>query len=129
MTSLALASVDGRGEMIGRGGAERGWVSVWVGDLTNELDLDGYLGAPFAADHGCKLSGQGEYTVQPAAMPLKELLARFSLADRWLASVLDTAQARGVHAASCAVVEQHYRYDAAGPGQGPLRFLASVRWG
>lgn len=33
-------------------GPQAGWVSVWVGEFTEELDLDGYLGEPFDRDHG-----------------------------------------------------------------------------
>lgn len=111
-----------------RGKSERGWVSVWVGDLTDELDLDAYLGAPFANDHGFALSGQGEYAVRPEAVQLAELLARFWLADRWLGKVVEAARARGLETASCALVEQHYHHVESLPPRGPLRFVVSLCW-
>lgn len=110
-------------------GPQAGWVSVWVGEFTEELDLDGYLGEPFDRDHGLEPTDQGEYVVRPSPLPLAELLDGCFLSDRWAPPLVEEARRRGVTEASCAVVRLHYRHTEQTPPNSPLRFVASIQWG
>jgi hypothetical protein len=108
-------------------GPSAGWVSAWVGDLTDELDLDGYL-YEFDRDH--RLSERGEdggYTVGEEAKPLDALMSEFFLARSWASRMADEGRKRGIDRASCAVIQLHYRHAPAALAPGPLRFVASIR--
>ena len=105
---------------------EQGWVSIWVADYTDELDLDGYSPREFRADHGVCDFDQGEYAVHPQSEPIDELLHGFWLADRWAAEAIETCRQRGITEAPCVLVRVHYRHEPATPGTGPLRFAACV---
>lgn len=107
-------------------GPKEGWVSVWVGDWTDELDLDGYLGPAFEADHGVRITGQGGYTWKDGAVPLEELLDGFFLFEKWGGPLLAEAERRRVTTAACAFFELHYRHCETDPVESPLRFAGSV---
>ena len=107
-------------------GPARGWASVWVGDFTDELSLDGYLGPGFRRDHGCLPHDASEYDVRPKAVPLADLLSRSSLFASWGEPLLAVAAKAGVVSASCSLVYLHYRHAQAAPVRSPLRFVGSV---
>jgi len=105
---------------------EQGWVSVWVADYTDELDLDGYSRSEFRSDHGVVDFDEGECAVHPQARPIDELLHGCWLADRWAEKAITICRQRGITEAPCVVVRVHYRHEPATPGTGPLRFAACV---
>lgn len=107
-------------------GPSKGWVSVWIGDLRSELDLDGHLSDDFRANHGMQRTDQGEYAVHKEPRDLRTLLGEFFLSDRWLGPMLKLAEAQGISTASCAYVEQHYRHEPRMSVNDPLRFLGCV---
>lgn len=107
-------------------GPRTGWVSVWIADFRDELDLDGYLGPDFDLDHKAKPHQGGEYTVRPAPEPIDALLAKFYRSAFWRDAVLDVARAQGITQASCVYAREHYHHAPAAPAPGPMRFLASV---
>ena len=106
-----------------------GWVSIWVGDFRDEMDLDGYLGTPFDRDHGTQRTHDGEYDVKPEPLAIEALLSGFYLSRMWLDAALAVASAAGVTGASCAVVRMHYRHAPAAAAPGPRLFLGSVPFG
>ncbi len=108
-------------------GPARDWVSVWVGDFTEELALDGYLGPAFRRDHGCVAHENSAYGVHTAAMPLGQLLAEHAIYALWGRQILAVAASQGVSAASCSLVYLHYRHVPAHQAPGPLRFVGSVQ--
>lgn len=108
-------------------GPSAGWISVWVGDLTDELDLDGYL-YDFDRDHRLyERSDDGGYTVEPSPAPLEPLLQGFHLSERWLPAVIEAGRGKAIERACCAVVQFHYRHQPVEEAPGPLRFVASVK--
>lgn len=112
----------------GSSGVAKGFVSIWIGNFKDELDLDGYLGPEFEADHGLT-KAEGEYAIHKVDVPLRELLEAFFLSERWIAAALDIATSKGETTASCAVVRTHYRHEPSAPSAGPLRFLGCVALG
>jgi hypothetical protein len=105
---------------------EARWASVWVGDLTDELSLDGYLGPAFLRDHGCLPHENSEFVVLPAAVPLADLLHGAFLADYWGEQLIAAAASAGVSSASCALIRLHYHHTEDIPSQSPLRFVGAV---
>ena len=109
-------------------GPAEGWVSIWVGDFTDELDLDGYGDAELERDHGLRSIADldGEYAVRDAPTPIADLLKSFWLANRWASRAASVCSAEGAEVASCARVYVHYRHVPSFEGRGPLRFAACV---
>lgn len=102
------------------------WVSLWVGDFTDELELDGYLGRPFDHDHGTSPDGEGEYRVGTEIMPIETALADCYLAKTWAPAMAALARERGVETVTCVLVKVHYRHEERAPVAGPMRFVGSV---
>lgn len=102
------------------------WVSLWVGDFTDELDLDGYLGTPFDRDHGMSPGGEGEYRVGTELMPIETALADCYLAKAWAPAMAALARERGVDRVTCVLVKLHYLHEEREPVGGPMRFVGSL---
>lgn len=104
------------------------WVSAWVGDFTDELDLDGYLGPEFHQDHGTARHEGSEYAILPAPVPISDLIGRAYLSNLWGPRMVEVAERSGVTQASCLLVYLHYRHEPSRHAKGPLRFLGSVQF-
>jgi len=114
-------------EAVHRSGPVAGWVSVWVGDLTDELDLDGYF-YEFDEEHGLfKRGDDGGYCVKDSPQPLEALLESFFSSKTWLPALLELAEERGIHRASCAVIQFHYLHEPVAEAPGPLKFVGAVQ--
>jgi hypothetical protein len=125
LTGSSKTTAKTEGEPFSR--PEAGWVSVWLADITRELELDGYSDREFARDHGVVPFSEGEHTVHPVPLALEDLLKGFWLHEMWSARVIDACREQGLREAPCAVVRVHYRHQPTRPGTGPLRFVGCVQ--
>jgi hypothetical protein len=107
-------------------GPQAGWVSVWVADFTQELNLDGYSAAELGRDHGVVAFPGGAYSVFPAPRPMEDLLRGQWLSKRWAEAMLAICREKGIREAPCCVWRVHYRHVPAREGVGPLRFVGCV---
>lgn len=104
-----------------------GFVSVWTGSITDEIELDDYLRENFPSDFG--MSGDigrvAESTVSEEPQEVSRLVNGFSQWKTYEKACVETAGKKGVATASCMVVFYGVKYDEReirNPGA-PLRFL------
>ncbi len=112
--------------------AAKGKVSIWIGDLDDEMELLNYVEADdgFGADFGCVLRDSRELTVELQPKPLRELLYGFSYYKDFLDEILTRAGADVE--AHCAVVSYASDYTLLGITPKPntrLRFIGVASFG
>lgn len=107
---------------------EGGAVSIWLGSLRSEVEVDEYLGSRFSRDFGFAIEPQDgpEADASPSPRPVEELLDGFSWSRRFLVAATAAAKAAGWERANCAVVFLNLRYPPErASGDGPLYFLGT----
>ena len=109
-----------------------GYVSVWVGNFGDELDLDDYLGPKFEADFGFSLNARDmpEVTVEERK-PIQEIVEGFSRSKTFKEELCETARLLGIASATTLVVFYNFCYtrsESADTASKPLRFLGAFRF-
>jgi hypothetical protein len=93
-----------------------GFVSVWIGDLSDE-ELDDYLNMSenFSKDFGFRLNEKDapEATSEPEGASIAQLVDRFSWSKSYREAVIATAVGQGIHQSRAMVVFHNFRYDPA----------------
>lgn len=113
-----------------------GKISVWVGDLASDVELDHYLNIQrtFEKDFGFEINERDmpETKVEEKAVPIAELVRGFSWADSYADSVIQIAKESDIEQASTMIVFLNFEYE---PGRtkpnpkAPLKFLGVVNFG
>jgi hypothetical protein len=110
----------------------KGWVAVWIGNMTDELQADDYLnlGREFERDFGFRIADRRgpEMTVTPQPVPIRELVEGFSCWRDYADAVVEAATSAGITSASTMLVFHWVQFDpkrvTVNPNA-PLRFLGN----
>lgn len=106
-------------------------VSIWIGDFSDEMDLDDYLSEGFAEDFGFEIyPPDAPEAGAESETDIRSLLRGFSSWERFVDAAEELAHRRNIETASCAVVFYNFAYDPEliRTSDGPLRFLGTVPW-
>ena len=106
------------------------YVSVWVGELTSEDDLDEYLRESFPQDYGVKIDSAaiGEIAVEPAPVEISKLVSGFSRSQTFDKGCVDAALKRQISKASCMFIAYDFKYleeEMKNPSP-PLTFIGAI---
>jgi Immunity protein 22 len=90
-----------------------GFVSIWLGNIADEDDLDDYLADDFPDDFGFEIDPEDgpEYDVAEPAAPVLELLEGFSCYEEFWQEATNAAKSLGWEKASCALVFYAFAYE------------------
>ncbi len=106
-----------------------GCVSIWLGDMADEDELDAYLGEDFASDFGFDIHEPNgpEYDIQDST-DVRSLLEGFSQWRQFVGAAVAAAADAGITEATTAVVFYSLKYDPdlANNPVAPLRFIGTV---
>jgi|GEM_PF-5608026 len=107
-------------------------VAIWLGQATDELEVDEYLGNDFGSDFHCcpEENNVPEFTVLPEPLKVHELLKPFSSSMHFMDAASNLAQQKGIIAATTAVIYYHTFFTS---GTSPahtakLIFLGNFEW-
>jgi hypothetical protein len=108
-------------------------VAIWIGQFSDEVELDDYLFFEFPQDFEVEPGeeNQPEIAVRVEAERINDLLGKFSQADLFLDKAQKTATEKGIIDAKCAVVYYFSNFDDENyvPCDSfPLRFLGNIEW-
>lgn len=109
-------------------------LALWLGNIGDFGDLDGYIWDSFESDFGLKFgeSTGPEADAHESVVPVEELLDGFSFSDSWKDDAVKTCNQAGWSGAHCAVVLYNVRYPAelakARSASLPLTFVANINW-
>jgi hypothetical protein len=94
-----------------------GYVSVWIGRLASDEELDAYLNMTpeFEKEFGFKLNeaDMPETAVEPEAVPVSKLVDGFSWSKSYQAGVVEAAAKLGYEKANTMVVFHNFKYEPA----------------
>jgi len=94
-----------------------GYVSVWIGRLSSDEELDAYLNMTpqFEQEFGFKLNeaDMPETTVEPDAVPVSSLVDGFSWSKSYRDAVIEAATELGYDSANTMVVFHNFKYELA----------------
>jgi Immunity protein 22 len=105
-----------------------GFVSVWLGNISDEDDLDDYLADDFPDDFGFEIDPEDgpEYDVAEPAAPVLELLEGFSCYEDFWQEATNAAKSAGWEKASCALVFYNFAYEGGEvSNDSPLSFIGT----
>ena len=95
----------------------KGWVAVWIGHVTDELQVDDYLnlGRGFERDFGFRIADgrEPEMTVRPEPVSVRELVEGFSCWRDYADAVVEAATSAGITSASTMLVFHWVQFDPA----------------
>jgi hypothetical protein len=104
-------------------------ISIWLGDIADEMELDDYLGDRFASDFGFDIYAPDgpECSVQEETN-VHSLLQGFSQWRQFVDAAVEKAAAAGVERASAAIVFYNFEYDPSlvQNEDAPMRFIGTV---
>ena len=113
-----------------------GKVSVWLGNLNTDVDLDDYINMrrDFEKDFGFELNERDmpETSVEAEAVSIRKLVNGFSWSESYADAVCQLADERGIKQATTIVIFLNFEYqpERAKPNQNaPLKFLGTVNFG
>lgn len=93
-----------------------GKVSVWVGDLGSEIELDDYMNVQraFEKDFGFEINERDmpETKVEVGPVPIADLVKGFSWAESYAQSVNEIAKKQGIEQASTMIIFINFEYDS-----------------
>ena len=104
-------------------------VSLWIGDISDETELDEYLGVCFASDFGFAIhSSVGPECSAQEESDVRSLLEGFSQWRQFVDAGVEKATAAGVATASCAIVLYNFEYDPSlvRNNNASVRFIGTV---
>lgn len=106
------------------------FVSIWIGDLNSEADLDDYLQDSFSDDFGVIIETQriGEIWAEAEPVDIYSLVKDFSRASTFSDKCVEIAKARGIEKAACMFIAYDLKYPESEivNGNAPLTFLGSI---
>lgn len=105
-----------------------GVVSVWLGNIGIEDDLDDYLAEDFPEDFGFEIEPEEgpEYDIANPARPVEALLDGFSSCEDFMNEALEAAKKLGWEKANCALVFYNFAYEGVqASGDAPLEFIGT----
>ncbi|TAE26990.1 MAG: hypothetical protein EAZ92_10005 [Candidatus Kapaibacterium sp.] len=105
-----------------------GVVSVWLGSIGIEDDLDDYLADDFADDFGFEIIPEDgpEFDVANPARPVAALLDGFSCYEDFIEEAVAAAKEQGWEKANCALVFYNFAYEeVATNDDAPLVFIGT----
>ncbi len=105
-----------------------GVVSVWLGTIGIEDDLDDYLADEFADDFGFEIIPEDgpEFDVANPARPVAALLDGFSCFEDFIEEAVEAAKIQGWEKANCALVFYNFAYEEdSANGDAPLSFIGT----
>ena len=92
-------------------------MSVWIGRLASDEELDAYLNMTpeFEKEFGFKLNeaDMPETAVEPDAVPVSKLVDGFSWSKSYTEAVVEAASKLGYETANTMVVFHNFKYDSA----------------
>lgn len=109
-----------------------GTVSVWLGTLGIEDDLDDYLAEEFPDDFGFEIEPEDgpEFDIANPARPVADLLDGFSCYEDFADDVVEKAKAMGWTKANCALVFYNFEYQLTETNDdAPLTFIGTFPFG
>jgi hypothetical protein len=87
-------------------------ISLWLGDISDETELDDYLGEGFASDFGFEIDPpDGPECATQDETDVRSLLEGFSQWRQFVDAAVEQAAAAGVERASAAIVFYNFEYD------------------
>jgi hypothetical protein len=109
-----------------------GRVSVWIGNLKTEHELDEYLNLThsFENDFGFELDERDirEFTVEPYAKEISPLVNGFSACESFAQNVVQASQVAGINKASTMLIFYAFEFDPSKVNvntAAPLKFIGS----
>lgn len=106
-------------------------ISIWLGDIADEVELDEYLADGFASDFGFEIHApDGPECSAQQGTDVRSLLEGFSQWRKFVDAAVEKAAAAGVQKASTAIVFYNFEYDPSlirNPGA-PVRFIGTVEY-
>ena len=103
-------------------------MSIWLGSLRSEAEVDAYFRSGFTRDFGFAIDPRDgpEAEAHPTPRPVEELLDGFSGSRGFLAAAVAAAKAAGWVRANCAFVFLNFRYPPdRGAAGAPMSFLGT----
>jgi len=104
-------------------------ISIWLGDIADEMELDDYLGDRFASDFGFEIyAPDGPECSAQEETDIRSLLEGFSQWRQFVDAAVEKAAAAGVERASAAIVFYNFDYDPSlvQNEDAPMRFIGTV---
>jgi hypothetical protein len=113
-----------------------GKVSVWIGNLASDIELDDYMNIQrtFEKDFGFEINERDmpETKVEEGSVPIAKLIEGFSWAESYAQSVNEIAQKQGFERATTMIIFINFEYDPdrAKPNpNAPVKFLGVASFG
>jgi len=91
-----------------------GFISLWLGNLNTEDEMDDYLGDGFENDFGFQIytpDGPEGDVNEEGLIPIHELLIGFSRGESFVELGTEAAKTKGWDEATSALVFYNFRYD------------------
>ena len=104
-------------------------ISIWLGDIADEMGLDEYLRERFASDFGFEIyAPDGPEGSAREKTDVRSLLDGFSQWRQFVDAAVEKAAAAGVEMASTAIVFYNFEYDPSliRNHDAPVRFIGTV---
>jgi hypothetical protein len=87
-------------------------ISFWLGDITDEIELDDYLSSKFSSDFGFEVfAPDGPEASAQEETGIRTLLTGFSQWQKFVDAAVALAAKLGVERASSAIVFYNFAYD------------------
>ena len=106
-------------------------ISIWLGNIADEGELDAYLDERFASDFGFEIyAPDGPECSAQEETDVRSLLEGFSQWRQFIDAAVRRADAVGLQRAGCAVVLYNFEYDPTliQNARAPLRFIGTVSY-
>jgi hypothetical protein len=110
-----------------------GRVSVWIGNLTSDVELDDYMNIQrtFEKDFGFEINERDmpETKVEEEPVPIAKLIEGFSWAEAYAESVNDLANEKGIEWATTMIIFINFEYNPESAKPNPnaqVKFLGVV---
>ncbi|MDR2188476.1 MAG: immunity 22 family protein [Azonexus sp.] len=104
-------------------------ISIWLGNIADEEELDSYLDEHFASDFGFEIYAPDgpECSAQEEA-DVRSLLEGFSQWRQFIDAAVNQANAVGLARASCAIVFYNFEYDPSliKNAHAPVHFIGAI---
>jgi Immunity protein 22 len=109
-----------------------GVVSLWLGRISSESEMDDYLSAQFCHDYGFRIDPNDgpESDASPERKPIDVLLHGFSFSWTFAQEAIAGARGRGWSEANGAVVFYNFRYMPEfdrSSSESPMQFIGTFR--
>ena len=106
-------------------------ISIFLGDISGELELDDYLSSKFTSDFGFEINPNDgpECDAQDRPVILTKLLEGFSQIDTFKDSVIRLAESKNIAKASCVILFYNFAYDSSlinAKNSGKMQFIGVV---